>query len=101
MSDDVQRLHEVKSLRRENRELRKFLLSLTTTTADCIAALDAEMYKASDIERGKRIAAISNILEYANDSAMHFGCKLDFPAMKRLKNRLPAIRAANNGKRSR
>jgi hypothetical protein len=86
-------INEVKSLRRQNRELKRFLLSLATVIADAVNALDVEMKKPPTREHGRRIAAINNILEYANDSAMHFGLKMGFPAMKRLKNRLPSVKA--------
>jgi hypothetical protein len=86
-------LEEVKSLRRQNRELKRFLLNLTTITADCINALDLEMNKPPSREHGRRIAAINNMLQYANDSAMHFGLKMGFPAMRRLKERLPSVKS--------
>jgi hypothetical protein len=85
-------LDEIKSLRKENRELKRFLLSLTTVIADAVNALDVEMKKPPTREHGRRIAAINNILQYANDSAMHFGLKMDCPAMRRLKKRLPSAR---------
>ena len=95
-------IDEVKSLRKENRELKKFLLNLTTVIADAVNALDLEINKPPSREHSRRIAAINNMLEYANDSAMHFGLKLDFSAIKRLKNRLPSARATKtNGTKER
>lgn len=59
--------------KREIRNLKKHLKELTTTVRRCIDALDAELQKPSSVERGSRIAAITNALELANDSARHFG----------------------------
>jgi hypothetical protein len=60
------------------RELRKHLQALVTTCAAAIDALDAEMKKPSDVNRGKRIAAICNALEFQKDAAKHFGLGVPF-----------------------
>jgi hypothetical protein len=78
---------EMRELKRENRELKKFLLSVSTVVAQSVAVLDAEMKRHESPERGKRIAAVVNTLEHANDSMMHFGLKLNFDKIKRLKKR--------------
>jgi hypothetical protein len=78
---------ELREVKRENRELKKYLLSVSTVVAQSVAVLDAEMKQPSTVERGKRIAAVANMLEHANDSMMHFGLKLDFDKIKRLKKR--------------
>lgn len=59
--------------RKKNRELTKHLRDLTYTVIQCLAALDAEMVKPSNPERGKRIAQISNTLNLQNDIARRFG----------------------------
>ena len=60
------------------RELRKHLRDLITTCEATIAALDTEMKKPSDVNRGKRIAALCNALEMQKDVAKHFGLGIPF-----------------------
>lgn len=55
------------------RKLRKDFAALVATSRAFIKALDAEMAKPSDRERGGRIANILNALEYSTDYADHFG----------------------------
>lgn len=59
--------------RREIKKLRKHLKDLVGACQQVIVALDAEMAKPSDMERGKRIAKITNFLEMEKDRAHHFG----------------------------
>lgn len=59
--------------RRKARELKKHLRDLTATVSQCLAALDAEMKEPSTVQRGSRIANISNALNLQNDIAMRFG----------------------------
>lgn len=66
-------ISELKVEKRKSRELRKHLKDLTAMTAAVIKALDAEMAKPSDLDRGKRIAKITNALEMQNDIAIRFG----------------------------
>lgn len=80
---------ELKKLRSETRDLKKFLRSIAEAVAHSLAALDVEMEKKESAERGKRLAAISNYLEYANDSLMHFGLEMDFRAINKIKKRFP------------
>ena len=70
---------ENRLLKRDNRELRKTLKSHTEVARQVIAAMDAEMKKPSDAERGKRIAKIVAALEFSNDSARHFRLGEKFP----------------------
>lgn len=58
---------------REIRELKKHLKYLVTITTQFIAQLDIEMRQPSTLERGSRIARMSNCLEMAKDRARHFG----------------------------
>lgn len=74
---------EEKRLQAEIATLREHLGDLTMKVRAHVAALDAEMKKPADVERGKRIAALCNTLEYANDSARHFALKLDLRTGKR------------------
>lgn len=59
--------------KRKTRELRKHLRDLTETVRRCLIALDAEMKEPSTVQRGSRIAAISNALNLQNDIARRFG----------------------------
>jgi hypothetical protein len=54
------------------RDLRKHLRSLTATVTKACAAIDAEMALPASAKRGRRIAEITNALEFANDIARHF-----------------------------
>lgn len=66
---------EVWVLKRDVRELRRYLRSMVVSSKNAIAMLDAEMKKPSDMDRGKRIARITNGLELATDMALRFGLK--------------------------
>ena len=56
-----------------NPQMKKYLRGLTKAVDVYLKAFDAEMAKPSDYERGRRIAALSNHLEMANDMAKRFG----------------------------
>lgn len=58
---------------KELRRLRKALRDLTKAVEVCASGLDDEMGKPSDVDRGKRIAAIANHLTLHNDMAKRFG----------------------------
>ena len=64
---------------------RKYLRELTSGVLHWLHALDTEMKKPSSAERGRRIAAILNALDMANDVAMHYGLGLSFEAINRHK----------------
>ena len=66
-------------------ELKKYVEDTTLSTIRLIAAIDAEMKRPSDNERGKRIARIANALDMANDALMHFGLGYSFAKIKKLK----------------
>ena len=51
-------------------------VALRYAVRTCITAIDAEMKKPSDLERGRRIARITNELELALDRAERFGVTL-------------------------
>lgn len=57
---------------KESRKYRKALASLTSDVRAFLIELDYEMKKPSTNERGKRIAALSNALEMANDKVRRF-----------------------------
>lgn len=62
--------------RRQVRELRKSLTSLVTAVEQYVARLDVVMKEPSNVERGKKIAALTNELDLAKDLAKHFGLGL-------------------------
>lgn len=63
---------------REVRQLRVELRKLANATTIALDAMDAEMKTPSDVNRGKRIAAILNELNLAHDGARHFGLHESF-----------------------
>ena len=72
MSADIDMGAALRAARKETRELRKGLMLLTLGVRAATSALDVEMLKPSDVERGKRIAAIINKLDLQNDSVRRF-----------------------------
>ena len=54
------------------------LQKLTLAVRAHLDALDLEMTKPSDVERGRRVAGLCNQLEIANDHARYFGLGIDF-----------------------
>ncbi len=72
-------------VKRELRHLRKNLRELVDMSARVVAALDGEMKKPSDVERGRRIAKICNALEFAKDRALHFGLRKPFKKLPQLR----------------
>jgi len=99
MSGSVrQEQQELKELRKENRELKKYLSNHAQIIADTLSALDATMKGPSTVERGQTIAAACNMLEYANDSLMHFGLKMDFRKMNKIKKRWDTVKAERKPK---
>lgn len=61
----------------KEKKLRRHLVDLTTVVGSVVARIDAEMALPSTPERGRRIAALTNELELANDQARHFGLGID------------------------
>jgi hypothetical protein len=62
----------------EIRKYRNSLVAITDAVRLFLTALDGEMKKPSTLDRGKRIAALANQLEMANDNARYFGLGIDF-----------------------
>lgn len=85
MSKPITTEDELRDLRRTCTDLRRrmrLIRDLVETAEAVITALDLEMQKPSDVERGRRVALICNTLELAKDRAKHFGLglSLDKPA---------------------
>lgn len=60
------------------KKYRAALQKLTLAVMTHVNALDKEMKRPSDNERGRRIAGLCNILEMANDHARYFGLGVDW-----------------------
>lgn len=63
---------------KEAKMLRKELRQLTEFVKDYIVLLDDAMRQPEGVERGKRIAALSNKLQFKNDSVRRFVLDLGF-----------------------
>ena len=68
---------------REARDLKRALTTLTGAVRDYLESLDETMKLPDSNERGKRIAALANALNMANDRARYFGLKVDFRTDKK------------------
>ena len=66
-------------------EARKSLVLLTRAVLFFIRRFDEEMKKPPGYERGQRIAGLTNSLDIANDSAMHFTLGYSFNKIKKFK----------------
>lgn len=84
---------ELKRLRRENRELKKYFGNFAVVIANTISAVDHAMKSPSTEMRGQTIAAVLSTLEYTNDSLMHFALQYDFRKVNKIKKRLEARKA--------
>ncbi len=87
---------EIKRLRKENADMKKYLRNVATIVAQSVATLDAEMQKHESPERGKTIAAVCNTLEYANDSMIAFGLKVDYRQLAKVKKQWAGIKSNLN-----
>jgi hypothetical protein len=84
---------QLRELKRENRELKKYLLSVSTVVAQSVAVIDSIGNAPPTNSQWEQLGAVANTLEMANDSMMHFGLKLDFDKMKRLKKKWEIFKA--------
>lgn len=62
----------------EANKAEKTLKELTIAVADFLVGLDALMKEPGSTERGRKMAMLSNGLNMANDSAMHFALNMPF-----------------------
>ncbi len=69
---------EMLRFRKESREYKKSLRALVEATQTFITNLDALMKEPSAVDRGRKIALLSNQLDYAKDIAKHFGLGIPF-----------------------
>ena len=59
--------------KRRARELNMYLRDLTEAVNTFIGLIDEEMAKPSSVQRGARIAQLTNALQIQNDLARRFG----------------------------
>lgn len=64
--------------KRKNRDLKRHLTALTTTTLVFLERLDQVMREPSAPDRGAKIAKLSNALDFANDTARFNGLHISF-----------------------
>lgn len=78
--------HEAEKLKRENRELKKQLRTLTEKATIVCQAIDGTAAGGKFTNPvGKRMAALVDLLELEADRALHFGLHLDFEKINKLK----------------
>ena len=58
--------------------MKKYLTELTVAVRKSLDAIDMIMKGPSTVERGKRMAVVSNFLEIANDRARYFGLGINY-----------------------
>jgi hypothetical protein len=68
----------IRTERKETKKVTDYLEALTVCVRRHLAQLDALMRQESTPERGKKVAKLSNELEYANDQARYFGLGVDY-----------------------
>jgi hypothetical protein len=72
-------------IKAERRQYKNALIQLTETIVKRIAIFDLVMKEPTSETKGKKLAALIGQLEFANDSAMHFGLNYSFPKIKKIK----------------
>jgi len=87
----------------EANKVEKTLKELTIAVTDFLVGLDAAMKEPESAARGAKIATLSNKLNFANDSVMHFALDMPFDSMnalvkkrERLRQRTSASSGDNN-----
>lgn len=74
-----------RDLARENRHLKKYLKALAVEVTNRAAELDQIMQADESVDRGKCVARLANALNWAADSAMHFGLHMEFKDINKIK----------------
>ncbi len=72
-----------KQLKAELRKKTRYLRDLTVMVRCFLDSLDLAMNDSASCERRKRIAALCNALNMANDSARYFGLGIDYRTDKK------------------
>lgn len=82
-----------KKQKRDMRNLRTNLKALTEHVLRHLVWLDEEMRKPESATRGKRLAALANVLDIANDSARYNALGVDFRKDNKDKERARVMRS--------
>lgn len=75
---------DAKAWRKEAQKYRRYLGELSNTTLAFLTQLDELMKQPSTYQRGQAISKLMNALEFANDSARHFGLGINLKRDKKL-----------------
>ena len=75
----------LRAIRREAREYRKHLATLTVAVLAYLSRLDTAMKAPASHARDQEIARLANALEMANDKARHFGLGIDLRTGRKAK----------------
>jgi hypothetical protein len=78
----------IPQLKQQVREAHQELRALARAVSLALAQLETVMQAPASPARERRIAAIANALDLANDKALHFGLGESLAAIKREKQRL-------------
>ena len=76
------------NFQRDARKYKKALSELTLSISHFLANLDCEMQKPSSNERGRIIARLTNELDMANDSVLHFTFGQSFHSISLRKSKI-------------
>lgn len=82
-----------KQQKRDMRNLKTNLKALTDHVMRHLAWIDDEMKKPESPERGKRLAALANALDMANDAARYHALGVDFRKDNKDKERARVMRS--------
>ena len=82
-----------KKQKRDMRNLKTNLKALTDQVLRHLVWLDEEMAKHESPERGKRLAAMANVLDMANDAARYHALGIDFRKDDKNKERARVMRS--------
>ncbi len=74
----MKRYTDIKEANRRLRQMDKALRDLTYATGAFLSGLDTVMQNPSMLERGKKIAELSNVLCMARDSVRYFALEVDY-----------------------
>ena len=84
---------DCKKQKREQRTIKQNLRALTDHVLRHLVWLDEEMAKHESPERGKRLAAMANVLDMANNAARYHALGIDFRKDDKTKERARVMRS--------
>jgi hypothetical protein len=85
MADQTRGRRNKKPIPPNERKLRRKLSEMAGQVRAYLAELDRVMQMPDGVERGKRIAQLSNALEVYNDQVRYFWCGVDYRTDARLR----------------